>query len=80
MEIVEIVEFVEFAEIVEEFGGWIYVGVKIMENPRIPQSILIFVECYDKVRHACLRVVAASFFLQALNFSKVASEVAIHER
>ena len=47
---------------------------------KIPQSILVFVECYDKVRHACLRVVAASFFLQSLKFSKVASEVATHER
>ena len=42
----------------------------------IPQIITVFSECYDTLCHARTRVVAASFFLQDLNFSNVASAAA----
>ena len=53
---------------------------EIPQFPQIPQSILVFIEYYEKVRGACLYVVAANVFLHALNSSNVASETAIHNR
>ena len=53
---------------------------KIPQFPKIPQSILLFDECYGKVGPARLCGVAISCFLQAVNFSSVASVVAVHRR
>ena len=48
------------------------------EIPQIPQITAVFGECYNRVRRAGLRVVAASLFLQDLNFFIVASAVTFH--
>ena len=48
------------------------------EIPQIPQTIAVFGECCGRVRRAGLWVVAANLFLQDLNFSIVASAVALH--